>query len=593
MSHAARLRPLTLGLLFLLACEPEAPESPPAPPVLKVTFTGAETVHCTSTPVVLTFSIEGGTPDSVELRGADGKVIAPLAAPYQYLFDCGAREESTYTFTALARAGTQAFSSPPKRVVVDRSKPTVQGPFTGVIEEIARDAPIRLTFSEPLRTDRVSAASVNLEGIPSQSLSWSEDGRTLTVTPSQPIGAPARLTLTLREEDFQDLAGNGLSVPSSPMRWVWDVPAFLTTWALPKTGNGVLPGDRPAFAVDHAGRRIVAWYEYTSASGAADVYVHRSGESGSTLLGAPLSGLPGQGSSVEELTLAVDASDRPVVAWIEQGAAVGDDRRIFVRRWEGTRWEALGEVPPPAPGQYPDHLTLATGNTDQPVVAWTQMTNGELNVYVYRWSGSGWEALGGALEARGGTTHTRHPALAVDGEGRPVIAFSEWTTDTGPANVFVMRWNGTGWAQVGQLPRPSGASPSASSARISLVLDAAGQPVVAYEFNLSGSSFDYGIYTSRYSGSAWSAPAPVSTAAASRPSVYLDAEGLLWVAYQDETAASVSDRSVVFNRFGGSGPSPYATLSKAGSPVLAGSGGAPLMLVADIARQVPRVVTRQ
>ncbi len=47
------------------------------------------------------------------------------------------------------------------------------------------------------------------------------------------------------------------------------------------------------------------------------------------------------------------------MAWSEWGAEVENDHRIFVRHWEGTRWEALGEVPHPVPGQDPAHLTVS------------------------------------------------------------------------------------------------------------------------------------------------------------------------------------------------------------------------------------------
>ena len=126
------------------------------------------------------------------------------------------------------------------------------GPFANGDTNVRRDAPIRLTFSEPMRTSPVTAASISLTGSTRVTLAWSTDQKTLTVTPEAPITPPQSLTLSLRASDFQDAAGNALS-GSTPTQWQWAVPTFLTEWATPKIGDGTAA--RSALALDRWGAR--------------------------------------------------------------------------------------------------------------------------------------------------------------------------------------------------------------------------------------------------------------------------------------------------------------------------------------------------
>jgi len=331
MSFArARCLPLLLAVSLMTACGEEKPSPPaPEPPALTVSLAGEEKVYCSFTPVVIEATVADGTPETVELL-RPGQPPITLAAPYQYLFDCANTAEGTYELVVQARLQGRAFRSPPKQVFVDRFRPVANGPFSGADKEIRKDAPIRITFSEPVRTAPVSTFSVSMTNNTAAEISWSEDQKVLTVLPASPIVPPVTLSLSLRAADFQDLAGNPMA-PEAINRWEWTVPAFLTQWALPPGDSGIF--DPAALAVDRSRRRVVAWIGRNPLSRDWDVHVHREAPSGTTQLGGLLSAVADSGTDVHEVAVAVDASNRPVVAWLED---TGTEHRVFARRWNGS-----------------------------------------------------------------------------------------------------------------------------------------------------------------------------------------------------------------------------------------------------------------
>ncbi len=573
-----------LGVVAL-ACGKEEPPPPP-PPVLNVAFPVERTEYCNSFPVIVAATITGGTPDSVELL-ADGKTLAWLSPPFQYSFDCASRAEGTYTITVQAYIQGYTYTSPPKQIVVDRVRPTVvSGPFLPDQPEISKEAPIQVTFSEPMLP--VAANSVSLVSA-NKTHSWSSDQKTLTVVPLEAFNPPQNLTLIIYPEGFRDLAGNALSPDFPPMQWSWTLPAFLHTWSLPKYGNGLTSLEPPAFARDSQGRQVVAWFEFTSASGATNVYVHRSGTDTNTLLDGPLSALPGPDTWVEEVQVAVDKSDRPVVAWTERWSG---ELQVFVRRWNGGGWEAMGSVPNPITGVDAKDLTIATGKSDLPAVAWMEVDSAQrARVYVYRWDGSKWDPVAGPIGARTSTANALYPSLAIDGQGRPVVSVTEQSGDTTfREEVVVWRLNGAVWEQLGAGIRPAAASTTAYVNRTSLALDAEGTPGVAFELTTPGTTSLADVYFSRYEAAGWSSPQLVDGTSARWPSLSFDADGSPWVAWENgDPAGSLSIR--VRKMFG---KAPFAELPQLYRPKFAhGSVGPPVILTIDPQRRAAQVVLRQ
>ncbi|HYI00552.1 Ig-like domain-containing protein [Hyalangium sp.] len=581
-------RSCLLALLLLVvvsACgEEELP--PPPPPVLTVDLASTSTVYCGTNAVPIQATVTGGVPDNAEVL-VDGKTTTSLsAAPFHYSFDCATKAEGSYSISVRANIRGYAFTSQPQQIVVDRTLPTVvSGPFLESETEIAKDAPIRITFSEPIRSSQVTAAHISLVTA-TKVLSWSTDQKVLTVTPVEPIFPPQSFLLILHEEGFQDLAGNPLAA-NAPKEWSWTIPTFIHNWRLPKYGAGLSSLEPPAFARDRMGRSVVAWFEYTQATGAADVYVHRSGTSGTTQLGGPLSALPDGDSWVEEVQVAVDSLDRPVVAWTERAAG---ELKVFVRRWNGTSWEELAGVPNPITSSNARDLTLATGNTEQPAVAWTEVDSvQQARVYVYRWSGSRWDAVATPLQARSNSANALFASLGIDGENRPVVAVTEQGSSPFVGEAVVWRLNAATWEQIGSSLRPASASANASVHRTSLALDPQGKPALAFELNTPGTSSSVEVYFSRFGDAGWSSPQLLDGPDTRWPSLGFDSTGAPWVAW--EKGASASNLSVRVRRMVGN--EPHASVEQAFRPLFPNGGGAPMFVVVDQQQKAAKVLTRQ
>ncbi len=567
------------------ACGKEEPPPPP-PPVLNVAFPAAGTEYCNTFKVIVAATVTGGIPDSVEVL-EDGKTVAWLSPPYQYSFDCGAHAERTYTMTFLAHIQGVTYTSPPKQIVVDRVRPTlVSGPFAPNEPEIAKERPIRVTFSEPMlpaAANSVSLVSAN------KTLSWSEDQKVLTVVPLEPFNPPQDLTLILYPEGFRDLAGNALTPDFPPMQWSWTLPAFLHTWSLPRYGNGLTSQEPPALARDRTGRLVVAWFEFTGASGATNVYVHRSGAGANTLLEGPLSALPGSDTWVNEVQVTVDNSDRPVVAWTERW---NGELQVFARRWNGANWETMGSLPNPIVGSDARELTIATGKTDLPALAWMEVDAAQRNVvYVYRWDGTKWDPVASPIRARTSTASALYPSLAIDVQNRPVVSVTEHSGDTSfREEAVVWRLNGSIWEQLGTAIRPATASATAYVNRTSLAVDHEGNPGVAFELITPGTTTSSEVYYTRYQQAGWFIPLRVDGTSAAWPSFNFDVDGVPWVTW--ENGGSTGNLSIRVRKM--VEDAPYAELPQLYRPKFANSSlGPPVILTIDPQRRAAQVVTRQ
>ncbi|WP_235204243.1 hypothetical protein [Deinococcus sp. RL] len=171
--------------------------------------------------------------------------------------------------------------------------------------------------------------------------------------------------------------------------------------------------------------------------------------------------------------LALDRAGRATVAWLQGDVLTSD---VFVKRWTGERWEALGGSLNRRPRSYVAATRLALDSAERPVVAWLEDAGGEDALYVSRWTGQGWQALGGRL----GTRTASAPALVLDRAGRPVVAWVE--EGGGVGRVYAAGWTGQDWRIRGPLnrdPRRDARSPS-------LALDASGKAVLAWREDVGG-----------------------------------------------------------------------------------------------------------
>ena len=104
---------------------------------------------------------------------------------------------------------------------------------------------------------------------------------------------------------------------------------------------------------------------------------------------------------------------------------------------QATYWQQVGSSV--ATGQ---SVSLAQTSDGNPVIAYTSVfeIGTSTDIYVKRWNGSNWVQLGGTLD-----TNTNHfvyePSLALDSFGNPVVSWQE--ADSSSQNIHVKRWNGS------------------------------------------------------------------------------------------------------------------------------------------------------
>jgi hypothetical protein len=247
-------------------------------------------------------------------------------------------------------------------------------------------------------------------------------------------------------------------------RWqarVWDSIGSSTTFPA-GLSNGVV-GDLVSIAVDAAGRPVVAWRVRPETSTATTRIMLRAWdgtswvERGGSGSGLGLSGMTG----VRWPSVAIDAQGQIVVAWDEWSSTSPSNFSVKVKRWNGTAWQAID--PPLATGNAVSPR-VAVDSTGRPIVAWTQSTPTTAptsRIYVQRWNGTVWEELGGSASGGGlgGAGFAATPALAVDEKDRIAVAWKSRNPAAGAEeDIFLRMWDGQGWTELGGSGSGSGIS---------------------------------------------------------------------------------------------------------------------------------------
>jgi hypothetical protein len=205
------------------------------------------------------------------------------------------------------------------------------------------------------------------------------------------------------------------------------------------------------------------------------------------------------------LSLAVAGDGRPYVAWNDDS---GGDTEIYVRRWDGSSWEEVGSgsasgggISDDSGGSFGPSLAVAGDGT--PYVAWSDVSGGDGEIYVRRWNGSSWEEVGSGSASGGGISDNSgdsvNPSVAV-ADGTPYVA---WNDDSGgDSEIYVRCWNGSNWVEVGSGSASGGgiSDNSGPSYAPSVAVAGDGRPYVAW---YDGSGGGYEIYVRRWNGSNW------------------------------------------------------------------------------------------
>ena len=296
-------------------------------------------------------------------------------------------------------------------------------------------------------------------------------------------------------------------------------------WEILSGPAGLGPGYEPQVRIASSGAIHVAWLTEDGAGNREVRLRVRTGTTFDALGGSDSAG--GISGTIAEIvgkfSLALDPAGHPIVAFLrlaETGVAVAAAPaivdatvQVYVRRWTGSAWQFVGSdfagggasnarsftSPLGAIFHDVDTPSLALDSTGAPVVAFTYyttiglVTSTNSDVYVTRWNGTAWVAVGPAVPAadgapgRGGaggvsasTSGSFNPSLAADATGQLALAWEEWPA-SGGAYVWVRRWTGASWGPLAGSATGGGLTPVNTVNTLPRVgVDASGRPIVTW-----------------------------------------------------------------------------------------------------------------
>lgn len=264
----------------------------------------------------------------------------------------------------------------------------------------------------------------------------------------------------------------------------------------------------PAVAVSRDGTVYAAWTDQSD--GDRQIYVKMWQDGRWQPVGAgSVSGGGISRTSGESVwpAIAMGLDGKPFVAWRDWSSGRS---QIYVLRWSGARWMEVGANSASAGGVSRTNATseggpaIAIDGHGHPIIAWEDNSFGWDQIYIKRWNGNSWSSMGRYSDAFLGVSGTlensRRPHLAVAPDGKVYVTWAD--SISGNAEVFVRRWNGTGWAEVGaNSARVGGISQTPGDSQTPwIAVGADGIPYVTWTDNNAG---DYEVYVRRWNGTAW------------------------------------------------------------------------------------------
>jgi hypothetical protein len=196
--------------------------------------------------------------------------------------------------------------------------------------------------------------------------------------------------------------------------------------------------------VDRQGNHVVAWLE--PVAGLQKVFAKLwNGSSWMVLGGGALNASSTESASGSFVSLDVDGNAR--IGWVEGSAVNLGTLSPLTGEWAGAAGYYLQYVPTgpirvgPSGANFFEPYLETTSTT--PPVGLLKVRQYPCNHYICRPAILGGEIQGGALNVDPSANATQF-ALALDGNELPVVAWSESS-----GAVYVKRWDGTAWRQLG------------------------------------------------------------------------------------------------------------------------------------------------
>lgn len=130
-------------------------------------------------------------------------------------------------------------------------------------------------------------------------------------------------------------------------------------------------------------------------------------------------------------------SGDPIVVW-QGGTESSSD--IYVSRWDGTNWVQMGSGNISNTNSVSRNPSIIRGLDGNPIVAWEDNADGDYDIYVRRWDGTNWVEVGTGSATGGGissnTGNSTHPYIAIQPDGR---IFASWLDDSSGSNQIYIR----------------------------------------------------------------------------------------------------------------------------------------------------------
>lgn len=120
-------------------------------------------------------------------------------------------------------------------------------------------------------------------------------------------------------------------------------------------------------------------------------------------------------------------------------------------------------------------------------------------VYVKRWDGSSWTQMGSYLDSHQ-NRQAMSPSIGVSDSGEIYVAFSQTRfTNGGPQTIQVRRWNGTSWEALGD---PIITNEDNNGQRPTMTIGGDGYPVIAYTESLKNQNITLPLVV-KWDGTEW------------------------------------------------------------------------------------------
>jgi hypothetical protein len=356
-------------------------------------------------------------------------------------------------------------------------------------------------------------------------------------------------------------------------------------------GGGISQSDSSAsgssLAIAPDGTPYIAWGDY------GEIYVRRWNGSSWEEVGvgsATDGGISDNGPSSHSPVVAVAPDGTPYVAWEDYADGA---REVYVRYWSGSSWQEVG-VGSASGGRISDNATksalvsMAIAPDGTPYVAWQDGDITESNIYMRHWNGNSWAEVGAGSATGGGIsgqfTHLwgEHPSVAIAPEGTVYVAWNGFNF------IAVSAWNGDSWQSVDYGVDKD----DYISFDPSMAIAPDSSPYVAWA---SLSDGDYDIYVRRWNGSSWEEVGVGSATGGGisdnsgqswYPSVAIDLFGTPYVAWHDDSGAN---NEVYVRRWNGSSWEEVGVGSATGGGISDNSGQSTYPAIATAPSGTPYV----